>query len=59
MDRLIQRYYYSILGLIGEDEWNRRLEQEDGGALRVLGFYNGRERERLLVQVGTRQDCYY
>ena len=34
-DRLIG----SITVIIGEDEWNRRLEQEDGEVLTVNGLY--------------------
>lgn len=36
---------------IVEDEWNMRLEEEDGGVLTVLGLYQGkreREKERIV-----------
>ena len=43
-----------VITTIGEQEWSRRLEEEDGGALTVLGLYQGeseRERNRLIGAV--------
>ena len=39
----------SVKAVIGEQEWCRRLEEEDGGVLTVLGLYQGeREREEII-----------
>ena len=47
----------SVKAVIGEQEWRRRLEEEeDGGALTVLGLYQGeREREREEIVQMTKE----
>ena len=50
-DRLIG----AVKAVIGEEEWARRLEQEDGGTLTVLGLYQGEtERDAKALVVKTK-----
>ena len=45
--QLIQK----VIGVIGEDEWHRRIDEEDGGITTVLGLYGDKEEAKKLIEI--------
>ena len=39
-----------VTGIIGEEEWSRRIDEEDGGITTVLGLYDKKEEVKKIVE---------
>ena len=43
------RLISSVVEVIGEEEWNRRVEEEEGGITTILGLYRDKEEAKKIV----------
>ena len=39
-----------IVSVIGEEEWNKRLNEEDGGISTALGLYETNAHDRIIIE---------
>ena len=41
------------MSVIGEEEWNRRLDEDDGGIFTALGLYENNTHKKIIVAMKT------
>ena len=53
-----RRLVGSVISVIGAEEWQRRLDEKDGGICTVLGLYGGKEETEKITEFVKTVQCW-